>query len=72
MTLIGEDNLSFMAGETYRRKKSLIHGFFSSCQLQTCFLAEVEEAAERVMAAWKHKSLILANEEISKVRSILL
>jgi steroid 22-alpha-hydroxylase len=68
-TLLGEDNLSFMAGETYRRKKSLVHGFFNSCHLPTSFLAEVEEAAQKVMTAWRQKTLILATEEISKVRS---
>ncbi|KAJ4812168.1 Cytochrome P450 [Rhynchospora pubera] len=65
-TILGEGNLSFMTGETYKSTKSLVLGFFNSWQIQTRFLAEVEEAAKRVMTSWRQKSLILANEELSK------
>ncbi|KAJ1701991.1 hypothetical protein LUZ63_001770 [Rhynchospora breviuscula] len=64
--ILGEGNLSFMTGETYKSTKSLVLGFFNSWQIQTRFLAEVEEAANRVMTSWRQKNLILANEELSK------
>ncbi|KAJ4812170.1 Cytochrome P450 [Rhynchospora pubera] len=64
--ILGEGILPFMAGETYRNMKSLVLGFFNSWQIQTRFLAEVEEAANRVMNSWRQKSLILANEELNK------
>ncbi|KAJ1701990.1 hypothetical protein LUZ63_001769 [Rhynchospora breviuscula] len=64
--ILGAGNLPFMAGETYRNTKSLILGFFNSWQIHSRFLAEVEEAVKRVMTSWRQKSLILANEELSK------
>ncbi|KAJ3706124.1 hypothetical protein LUZ61_009829 [Rhynchospora tenuis] len=65
-TIVGEGSIPFLAGETYRRARSLKHAFINSWQVQTRFLADVEEAVERVMTSWRQKSLIMANEEISK------
>ncbi|KAJ3706409.1 hypothetical protein LUZ61_010114 [Rhynchospora tenuis] len=63
---MGEGNLPFLAGEAYRSKKSLMVAFLNSWQIQTRFFVDVEEAAKAVMTSWRHRSQILADEEVNK------
>ncbi|KAJ4747027.1 Cytochrome P450 [Rhynchospora pubera] len=63
---MGEGSLPFLTGDVYRSKKSLMVAFFNSWQIQSRFLAEVEEAAKAVMTSWRQRRQILADEEINK------
>ncbi|KAJ3679761.1 hypothetical protein LUZ60_017772 [Juncus effusus] len=65
-TLLGVNSLPYLMGEEYKHTKSMLLSFFNSWEIQTIFLDEVQQHADRILSAWRHRNIIYVGEETHK------